>query len=68
MGLTGMVLYQRNGCEMDVDAVDVPETTCPLSQEHLDELVATVDPLRESNSYGIDIYLETLEFVNAHIR
>ena len=52
---------------MDVDAVNVPETTCPLSQEHLDELVATVDPLRESNSYGIDIYLETLEFVNAHI-
>jgi hypothetical protein len=53
--------------DMDVDAVQVPETTCPLSQEHLDELVATIDPLRESNSYGIDIYLETMEFVNTHI-
>ena len=51
---------------MDVDSVEVPETACPLSQEHFDELVATINPLRESNTYGIDIYLETLEFVNAH--
>ena len=54
------------GEEMDVDSVEVPETACPLSQEHFNELVATINPLRESNTYGIDIYLETLEFVNAH--
>ena len=50
----------------DVDAVNVPETACPLSREHVDELARTVDPLRNSDSYGIDIYMETVEYVNAH--
>ena len=31
----------------DVDAVNVPETACPLSREHVDELARTVDPQRK---------------------
>ena len=47
-------------------AVEVPETHCPVTPHQYQELVATVDPLRESDSYGIDIYLETLTFVNTY--
>ena len=46
--------------------VEVPETRCPLTPEHYQELVDRLDPLRESESYGIDIYMETVTFVNTH--
>ena len=52
---------------MDVEAVVVPETNSPMSQEDYDELFRTINPLRESNSYGIDIYVEVKEFVRAHV-
>ena len=35
----------------------------PLSNERYEELTRTIDPLRESNSYGIDILLEVLAFI-----
>ncbi len=54
------------GEDFDVDVVNVPEIACPLAREHVDELARTVDPLRNSDSYGIDIYLETMEYVNTH--
>ena len=50
-----------------MERVEVPDTLCELSQEQYGELVDTIDPLRESDSYGIDIYLQTVEFVNTHI-
>ncbi|XP_028412590.1 uncharacterized protein LOC114535487 [Dendronephthya gigantea] len=50
--------------DADVDVVEVPETICPFSPQRFEELQATIDPLRESDSYGIDIYLESLRFVN----
>lgn len=51
---------------MDAGIVEVPDTGCPLPLEQYQELVNRIDPLRESDSYGIDIYLETVAFVNAH--
>ena len=54
--------------EIDVDTVEVPETHCPLSEEQYEELIVSIDPLRVSNSYAIDIYLETIEFVNTHLQ
>ena len=53
--------------DMDVEAVLVPETNSPISQEDYDELFRTINPLRESNSYGIDIYVEVKEFVRARV-
>lgn len=47
--------------------MEVPETGCPLSPEQYQELLISIDPLRESESYGIDIYMETVTFVNTHV-
>ncbi len=44
-------------------SVEVPETRNPLSHGQLQELLHRVNPLRISNSYGIDIYLEVVSFV-----
>ena len=53
--------------EMDVESIVVPVTNTPLSQEEYHQLSLCINPLRESNSYGIDIYLEVKEFVRSHI-
>ena len=47
--------------------VEVPETGCPLSPEQYQELLNSIDPLRESESFGIDIFIETVTFVNTHV-
>lgn len=47
----------------EVDAVEVPETECPLTEEQFDELGSMVSPLADSTNYGIDLYLSTLSFV-----
>ena len=52
---------------LDEAIVEVPETGCPLSPEQYQELLSSIDPLRESESYGIDIYMETVTFVNTHV-
>ena len=53
----------EEGLATDVDAtsVEVPENTFHLDDEHFEELRQRVDPLSESNSYGIDLYLQTLD-------
>ncbi|XP_028418230.1 uncharacterized protein LOC114543463 [Dendronephthya gigantea] len=43
--------------------VTVPATTSPLSHERHEELVRLVNPLRQSNNFGIDILLEVLAFL-----
>lgn len=49
--------------EPDCSVVTVPETPCPLEQDHYQELCALIDPLRHSNSYGIDILTEVISFL-----
>lgn len=44
-------------------SVEVPETSNPLSDEQFQELSNRINPLRISNNYGIDIYLEVVSFV-----
>ena len=45
------------------EEVHVPDITCPLpSPADLAELSA-IDPLRDSDNYGIDIFMETKHFV-----
>ena len=50
----------------DIDMVEVPETTNPLDQVYYQEMIDTIDPCRPSNSSGIDIYLETVNFIITH--
>lgn len=45
------------------DSVEVPEVPLPTLQNGLQELNETIDPLKESDCYGIDVYIETLEYV-----
>jgi len=39
----------------------VPEIECPINYGHLSQ---SIDPQASSDSYGIDIFLKTVEFVN----
>ena len=51
----------------DVNVVDVPNTLNPLEQSHYQEMCAAIDPLRPSDCHGIDIYMEVLSFIMAHV-
>lgn len=43
--------------------MDVPQLSDIISNEMEQELRQLVDPLRESDCYGLDIYMETLQFI-----
>ena len=40
--------------------VDVPPTVINLGKNFQQQLQVTIDPLRDSDCYGVDIYLEVL--------
>jgi hypothetical protein len=42
--------------------INIPETPCPLSAEQKRHLVETVNPLNDSNYFGLDICLQTKEY------
>lgn len=42
--------------------VIIPVTEQPFSDARFQELVQLIDPLRESDSYGIDVLLDVLQF------
>lgn len=46
--------------EDDCRTVEVPSTSFPLSQAVLDHLQKTIDPLRNTQYHGVDIYLEVV--------
>lgn len=43
--------------------VDPPDS--PLSKHDIRCLSMTINPLEQSNSYGMDLYVETLEYIVA---
>ena len=45
------------------DAIEVPQTFCPLAAADQQELFHCISPSAPSNNYGIDLYLATLSFV-----
>eukprot|EP00794_Sanderia_malayensis_P014797 gene14797-16331_t len=47
--------------------VNVPDIFCPLTDAQFHLLEASIDPLGESISHGIDIYLNAREFVSERI-
>ena len=42
----------------------VPTIQVDISDEQIEELKATIDPLSDSDDYGVDIYQRTLDFLN----
>ena len=47
----------------ETTSVEVPQTEIPIAQEAFHELSRSINPLRESEFYGVDIYLEVLQFL-----
>lgn len=47
----------------ETEGVIVPNTSLSITEEELDELKDTVDPLSESDQYGLDLYQLTLQFL-----
>lgn len=44
--------------------VEVPLIDFELSDQQLDYLLENYDPLHKDDNYGIDVYLNVLEYVN----
>lgn len=50
--------------DMETEAVVVPAVNPPICDYDLQVLQVTIDPLQDSDSYGTDMYLELIHFVN----
>ena len=46
-------------------AVTIPEERYTLSRANFDQLQATVNPLHESDNYGVDLYQSALQYLNS---
>ena len=54
--------------ESDSDEmIELPLTECPLNLQETQELKQAIDPLRNSDCYGIDIFIQTLLFVTSRL-
>ena len=53
-----------DGETFDEIAIEVPPVASPLNDNQLNLLSSTVNPLASSSSYGLDIYLNTVQMVN----
>ena len=49
----------------DPEGVEVPATELDISPEQTTELQSTVNPLGESDNFGIDIFMQTLEVLRS---
>jgi len=47
-----------------ISSVGIPDTTIPLTPEQYQDLVDNIDPLKESESYGVDIFHQVVTFCN----
>ena len=45
------------------DGTEIEDCSCPLTEDQLRELSATVNPLEHTDNYGIGLYHSVLEFV-----
>ena len=46
------------------ETVEVPVTEMSISQEDYQRLATSINPLRESDFYGVDIYADVLQIVS----
>ena len=47
----------------EITSVEVPQTEMSITQEAYQQLSRSINPLRDSEFNGVDIYLEVLRFV-----
>ena len=60
MALTTMPQSSQN----DKNGIEVPECAYNINDADLTSLKLVIDPLQQSNEYGIDIYENTVQFLN----
>ena len=51
---------------MHPSGIEVPVTCVPITEEDYALLTEQIDPLRNSEVHGVDIYLEVLSFLDTH--
>ena len=51
--------------EDDEEGVEVPPTELNLSPENISELQSRVNPLSESEEFGVDLFMQTLQILQA---
>jgi hypothetical protein len=51
--------------EDDTEGVEIPPTELDLSSENISELQSSVNPLSESDDFGVDLFMQTLQIVQA---
>ena len=49
-----------------VPDLELPNVQCPLSAEEYLGLTNLIDPLRERDNLGVDIYLSVLDYLSNH--
>lgn len=51
----------------DGDSVVVPTTSVPLCEDDMQQLASQINPLAVSYDFGIDLYLECLQFIHSRL-
>ena len=51
----------------DNEGVEIPPSEVQLTEEQVNELQQIVNPLTDCDDMGVDLYLQTLEFVQSVI-
>ena len=69
-----MILYWKHGINSDLgvsgdkddaEGVEIPPTEIDLSSEKISELQSRVNPLSDSDEFGVDLFMQTLQNVEA---
>ena len=64
--VTDEYMVDEEGFEVEEDATEfvVPECSFALTTDNFKQLQVAVNPLSESNNYGIELYENTLHFIS----
>ena len=54
-----------SGDKDDAEGVEIPPTEIDLSSENISELQSRVNPLSDSDEFGVDLFVQTLQNVEA---
>ena len=49
--------------DLQSEGISIPPTTVQLSQHDLEKLQRRVNPLSSSDEHGVDLYIQTLDFI-----
>ena len=50
-----------------MEGMEVPRVNCPLNELDYEQLKASINPLDDSDSHGVDLYMNTFTFVQASL-